>query len=213
MAAAAARSSAEARQRARRGEGDRLREEIVDAAEHLLLDTGDESKVSMRAVAKTVGVTPPAIYIHFEDKDAMVQAVCDRRFRELNQVMDAALAGIDDPLEGLKAMGRAYVEFGRSNPEPYRVLMMTRREDDAYDVVPAEQPTEGDMAFMRLVSQVTRCIDESRFAERDPLEAALILWAGVHGLTALMITTPPTYGWPEGIVDRLLEAAIDGLGA
>lgn len=201
------------RSRARRGDGDKLRDSIIDAVERLLLETGDEGAVSMRAVAKAVGITPPAIYMHFEDKDAMIQAVCDRRFRELNRVMDEALVGIDDPLAGLKAMGRAYIDFGLKNPEPYRVLMMTHRETDAYDVVPAEQPSEGDMAFMRLVSQVTKCIDAGAFAPKDPLEAALILWSAVHGLTALMITTPDSYGWPENMVDKLLNASIDGLGA
>jgi AcrR family transcriptional regulator len=49
------------RHRARRGEGDRLREEILAAAERLLLETGDESAVSIRAVADAVGVTPPSI--------------------------------------------------------------------------------------------------------------------------------------------------------
>ena len=66
-----------ARVRARRGEGDKLREEILVAVSDLLDETNDESAVSIRAIADRVGVTPPSIYRHFEDKEAML-ARCAR---------------------------------------------------------------------------------------------------------------------------------------
>ena len=72
-----------ARTRARRGEGERLREEILDVAEDLLVSTGDENAVSIRAIAQRVGVTPPSIYLHFADKESLLWAVCEREFRPL----------------------------------------------------------------------------------------------------------------------------------
>ena len=75
---AAARPSASPRRaRARRGEGPRLREEILAAATRLLAETGDEEAVSIRAVAEAVGVTPPSIYLHFADKTELIFAVCE----------------------------------------------------------------------------------------------------------------------------------------
>lgn len=205
-------TAATPRTRARRGEGDKLREDIIDVVEKLLLETGDESAVSMRAIAKAVGVTPPAIYMHFDDKDSMIQAICDRRFREMNEVLRKARDSTGDPLEGLKRMGRAYVGFGTENPEPYRLLMMTKHEHDDYNVTPdADDPSEGDIAFSLLVEQVTRCIETGVFKEMDPLEASLIVWSGVHGLTALVITTPENYGWPGDITDRLCDVMMEGL--
>lgn len=191
-----------------------MREDIIDAVEKLLLETGDESRVSMRAIAKAVGVTPPALYMHFEDKDSMIRAICDRRFREMNEVLRTARDSTDDPLEGLKRMGGAYIRFGTENPEPYRLLMMTKLEHDDYKVTPdPEQLSEGDIAFGLLVEQVTRCIESGAFRPTDPLEASLVVWSSVHGLTALMITTPEDYGWPEGIADRVCDAILGGLKA
>jgi AcrR family transcriptional regulator len=199
------------RSRARRGEGDKLREDIIDAVEKLLLETGDESAVSMRAIAKAVGVTPPAIYMHFDDKDSMIQAICDRRFREMNEVLREARDSTEDPLEGLRRMGAAYVRFGTENPEPYRLLMMTKHTHEDYKVTPGVEPTEGDVAFSLLVEQVTRCIEAGVFKETDPLEASLIVWSCVHGLTALMITTPENYGWPDDITKRACDVMMKGL--
>ena len=110
---AAARPSASPRRaRARRGEGPRLREEILAAATRLLAETGDEEAVSIRAVAEAVGVTPPSIYLHFADKTELIYAICEELFRKLDDEMAAAAAGVDDPLEELRRyqqQGRAWV--------------------------------------------------------------------------------------------------------
>ena len=55
------------RRRARRGEGERLREEILVAARELLAETNDADAVSVRAVAERVGVSTPSIYLHYAD--------------------------------------------------------------------------------------------------------------------------------------------------
>ena len=76
------------RRRAPRGSGEQLREEILDATTELLLETGHAKAVSIRSVAQRVGVTPPSIYLHFADKDALadskdVRGYARRRFQRL----------------------------------------------------------------------------------------------------------------------------------
>ena len=93
------------RQRARKGEGELLREEILEATERLLLETGSEELVSIRAVARATGVTAPSIYRHFEDKTHLLFEVCARHFAMLDEVLQAAMAGIDDPLLAMRARG------------------------------------------------------------------------------------------------------------
>src|SRR5205823_3057114 len=100
------------RRRAPRGQGELLREEIIDATERLLLETGDQDAVSIRAVAEAVGVTPPSIYLHFADKIDLIFAVCERHFARFDEIQEAAAAEFDDPVESLMARGRAYVRFG-----------------------------------------------------------------------------------------------------
>src|SRR5918997_6228755 len=114
------------RRRAKRGEGDLLRADILAAAEQLLIQTGDEGAVSIRAIADAAGVTPPSIYLRFADKTELLAAVCEARFQDFDRYLEEATAGIDDPLEAIRARGRAYVRFGLENPEHYRILFMTR---------------------------------------------------------------------------------------
>ena len=195
------------RTRSRRGEGEQLREEIVEAGTRLLLSTGDEDAVTIRAVAKAVGVTPPSIYLHFADKNALVLAVCERTFESLDVHIEAAVAGIEDPLEELHARGRAYVRFGLDNPEHYRVMFMTRPHVD----MPPDQMTSG--AFEHHFNAVTRACGAGALpADTDPLGAALFLWFGVHGIASLLIAKPD-FPWPplDALVDDVLGKLIRGL--
>src|SRR5918992_1368219 len=114
------------RVRSKRGEGEALRDEILDAALDLLLETHDIEQVTIRAVADKVGVTPPSIYMHFKDKDELVFAVCERQFQAMAKVEQEAAAQSDDPWESLKLRGRAYVKFGLEHPEHYRILFMEK---------------------------------------------------------------------------------------
>jgi AcrR family transcriptional regulator len=196
------------RERAKRGEGDRLRHEIVEAAKALLFQTGDEEAVTIRAVAKAVGVSPPSIYLHFADKQALLLAVCEDTFDQLDTSIEKAVAGIDDIADELRARGAAYVRFGLENPEQYRILFMTRPiglEPDAE--LPASDAFDHHLAAMQ------RATDAGLFAEgTDPVQAAITVWAGVHGITSLLIAKP-TFEWGDqaALVDAVLATLIRGL--
>lgn len=174
----------------------------------MMIEAGDVESVSMRAIASEVGVTPPAIYAHFTDKDALFEGICDRRFGQLNATFREAIAGSEDALERLMLCGRAYVHFGIENPEAYRFLMMTRSEED-FDESSGKH-VEGQNAFMTLVALVTDCIERGYIKRMDPLDASLIIWAQVHGLTTLMITNPK-FEWADGIVDKMMDACMQGM--
>ena len=150
-------TSATRRARARRGQGERLREEILAAAENLLIETGDEGAVSIRAIADAAGVTPPSIYLHFADKTELLAAVCEVRFQDFDRCLEEAAAGVDDPLEALWARGRAYVRFWLDNPEHYRILFMTRPSADTEHRDISCLPVL--TAFCLLVVDVVRCLE------------------------------------------------------
>jgi AcrR family transcriptional regulator len=201
--------AASKRTRARRGEGEKLRDQILEAAERLLLQTGDAEAVTIRAVADAVGVTPPSVYLHFADKNDLLFAVCTKHFERLDQILEAAAAGSDDPLESLRLRGRAYVRFGVENPEHYRILFMGK---------PAATPPSFDdehlmqtASFEHLVGAVAGAL-QSGAIEGEPRMVALGLWAAVHGLTSLLIAKPD-FPWPEvdGLIDHLLAVQLRGL--
>jgi AcrR family transcriptional regulator len=197
-----------ARRRAPRGEGDKLGDEILDAAEKLLIASGDADAVSIRAIAEKVGVTPPSIYLHFADKQELINAVCERHFRELDRVSAEAIKGIDDPMQALKAMGRAYVRFGLQRPEQYRILFMSRELDPNPRTY--LERLKGLSGFNHLVEAVRRCVEAGVFRPGDPFATACMLWAGVHGITSLLIAKP-NFPWPKKFVQQGIEALCGGL--
>jgi AcrR family transcriptional regulator len=200
------------RARARRGDGERLRAEIIAATARLLAETGDESAVSIRAIADAVGVTAPSIYLHFPDKTALLFAVCEDRFGELDRRLEEAAVGAADPLDEVYRRGSAYVRFGIENPEHYRILFMGRDEAMAF----SEERMTGASAFGHMVEAVQRCIDAtpSLIATDDALTATIALWASAHGLTSLLIAKPG-FPWPpiESLIDQVLCAPVYGLRA
>jgi len=191
------------RPRARKGEGDLLREEILEAAEELLLETASEDAVSIRAVAQAVGVTAPSIYRHFPDKTHLLFEVCARQFELLDEVLEAAVSGIDDPLEAMAARGRAYVRFGVEHPEHYRIMFMGSTQ-----ATPAQwQDIVGTGSFANLIRGIERLRDADLLPpDIDTYTTALHVWANIHGLTSLLVTKPGIE-WPEleGFVEEHLE--------
>ena len=65
------------RERNPRGQGERLRVDLIDAAVDLIAETGSVDGVSLRAAAKRAGVSPMAVYNHFADKDALLVAAVE----------------------------------------------------------------------------------------------------------------------------------------
>lgn len=193
------------RTRARRGQGERLREEILEAAERLLLETGDADAVSIRAVATAVGVTPPSIYLHFADKTELIFAVCQTQWRLFDDALRAATEDIADPVERLYACGRAYIRFGLEHPAQYRILFMGK---------PQETPAGVDMAqvlldsgFARLAGYVGDALEAGRLVG-DPAVIVFQSWSATHGITSLLLSHPDM-PWPDR--DALIEQILDGI--
>jgi AcrR family transcriptional regulator len=196
------------RSRARRGQGDRLRDEIVAATADLLEQAGDQDAVSIRAIADAVGVSPPSIYLHFPDKTALLFAVCAARFRELDQVMEAAAAPAIDPLDEIRRRGAAYIRFGLEHPEQYRILFMGREEPMGF----SEEHLADASAFDHMVEAVTRAMRAGLVADGDPAVVTIGLWAAVHGLTSLLIAKPD-FPWPpvEELTEQVLRMCSQGV--
>lgn len=199
------------RAQSRRGEGERLREDILDAAGRLLASSGSADAVSIRAIAAEVGVTVGAIYLHFADKSELLFAVCERTFAALDDAMERAAGAEADPLLSLRARGEAYIRFGVENPEHYRILFMgppgLTPEDFGADRLLASA------CFAHLIDAVRACQAAGWFpASTDPVLAATGLWSSVHGLASLLVAKP-SFPWPplEQLISHVLETHAFGL--
>lgn len=170
------------------------RAQIIRAAKELFGEGGIEH-VSMRNIARRVGITQAAIYQHFEDKAAILFAVAEDFFNELIVAMQAAIAGENDPIEQFKRTMRSYVETGLARPEVYRLIFMTDISGlvrTAHRVPPGQEdqlrPSKGTVAFGMLHERIQALMASGHIRKDDPDAVAEALWAAGHGIVSLLIT-------------------------
>lgn len=173
----------------------------------LLAKTGHQEAVSVRAVAQLVGVTTPSIYMHFKDKDELLDAVCAEHFAALGRAMEQQAATESDPLERLLAQGRAYVRFALTRPEHYRLSTMIAGKPGSVD------ETIQDACFQQLLVTVDKCTKAGIFPEGpgNAVDVGLRLWAAVHGVASLLVCKPwLPWGDVDELIERNLRAAVVG---
>jgi AcrR family transcriptional regulator len=191
-------STTERRRRARRGEGDKLRAEIVDAASRMLARTGEVGELSLRAVAREVGVAATSIYLHFENLDELVLAVKLRYFDQFGAVLDAAAdAAGDQPIARASARGHAYVRFGLENVGLYRALFMS-------EMLPPHLMPDAGFIGAGVFEAARRDIADVVGPDVDAHLLAVHFWTALHGVVTLR-TVRRNFPWPD------LEVQLDDL--
>jgi AcrR family transcriptional regulator len=193
----------------RRGEGDLLREQLIEAASRLLAAPVVEEPLSLRAVAREVGVVPQSVYLHFADKAQLVRAVITRRFGELTVATQAAedrVTGVGAASRKLRARCLEYCRFGLETPGHYALLFETRatgQMGSGFEGSPGAETFEG------FVKAVQRCMDDGAAPRREAFSVTTSLWTGLHGIVSLRLSKPG-FPWPptEQLVDRLLSGVV-----
>lgn len=190
------------RPRSPRGCGGLLRTEILAAARELLERTGRVDAVSIRAVAKLVGVSAPSIYRHFADKDALIEAAVAEVFEALDTAMQTAVDPAEPPSLRLRRLGLAYVRFALDHPEQYRLATLPAPARGAVDLV----LTSG--AFRHFATTVEEAMADGSIDRADPAPLVLELWAAAHGIASLLVAKPfLPWGDPMAFAERVLNAA------
>lgn len=184
----------------KRGEGAKLRDEIVAAASGILGSTGSDDAVTLRAVARAAGITAPAIYAHFADRYDILRTVVATTFAELAAALNAAAVAHEQPVERLLAVGHAYLDFAAEHPHHYRVLFERHRASGANLSGTSTVNTDvrtmvGADAFGVLLDATAACIDSGASAAHDPVETTDRVWIGLHGQATLQASLP-WHPWP-----------------
>lgn len=189
------------RERNPRGQGERLRVDLVDAAVDLIAETGSVDGVSLRAAAKRAGVSPMAVYNHFADRDALLVAAVEHCWDEF-QAAIAATLDEPEPSARLRAAGDAYVRFALEHPGRYAVMFSGTRN------LPERAVPIGMSAFDTLVAMVADILD-ARHDGRDPAFVAVQVHTWIHGMVSLLGCAPDG-PWPS--TDALLDDLMVRLG-
>jgi AcrR family transcriptional regulator len=168
----------------REREREEIRGLILDAARELFVAEGVDS-VTMRRIAEKIEYSATAIYVHFRDKEALLAELCDCDFRAFAHGFHE-IARIADPVERLRAAGRAYVSFGLNHPSHYRLMFMTPKTTES-STLSKGNPEEDAYAFVRSI--VAELVAQGRFRKEVASVdlAAQVIWSAVHGVVSLEI--------------------------
>ena len=191
-----------ARARNRRGEGGRLREELIAAANKLLEEGVSEEALSLRAVTRHAGVAPQAFYLHFADLDSLLWAVYANAFEHFETALSAAEADQQTPAARLRARCLAHCSYATDHPASYRVLFGVV---GTFKPKWAEEDLPGTATFQATLAAVIGCIDAEQARNADPFRLAVTLLGAIHGLLDLCLNKP-TFPWPplSELVDDVL---------
>ena len=169
-------------------ERQKIRSAILDAARDLFVEQGVDA-VTMRAIARRVGCSATALYLHFSDKESLVRELCDTDFMALSLEL-RTMEQIADPLERLHSIGIGYARFALEHPNHYRLMFMTPQLACSIENSGRERGNVEQDAYACLKAAVGYAFDAGHFRPelQDPELIAQTLWAGVHGVCAQAIT-------------------------
>jgi AcrR family transcriptional regulator len=160
----------------------------------------------MRKLANTVGCAPGTLYLYFKDKNDLIADLVEESFEQLMNDLELLRPDLD-PLELLREIMHAYIDFGLANPNHYHFAFMLRRNRSLEKIRPRPH-----RSFELLLNTVKACIDEQLIRQFDYELVAKGIWTGIHGVTSLMITIPNfPWGDKSSVIDHVVDSLIEGL--
>ncbi len=201
------------RRRNRRGQGELLRDDLIEAAIRLLSEHKDPAAISIRQIASAAGVTPPAVYLHFPDKDTLLRVAANDQFARFRKALIDGAASSLGALETFYAIGRAYLRFARQFPGHYEALFCsgdhTGQPEDFRLDVPATEEQQGKAALQDVTAIMAGAYEELGVTGIDPLESTFYTWTALHGLVHQQ-RNAPLFPWPDD--ETMLRFVARGCG-
>jgi AcrR family transcriptional regulator len=183
-----------------------LREALINATRRLVEERGAEN-FTLADACRAAGVTTAAPYRHFRGKQEILEEIASRGFEELRSRSTAMLAKKGEgTLEGIIAMGQAYVAFAVEETAIFRLM---------FGQEPALKKAEhvlgtGHACFGNVIDQVALYCKRSQ-VRGDAQEIALKLWTFVHGAASLLIDRDYDIVAPKIDINDLIASATPGL--
>jgi AcrR family transcriptional regulator len=190
-----------------RGSGALLGQQIVTTALGIVDDTGADG-LTLRGLARMIGVSPPAIYAHFADIDAILLAVARHAFADLADHLTAAGDGITAPAERLRAVCRAYLDYAERHPGRYHVMFSGQWDATAaVERGTVDQhviDTLGQGALSVFTNAVRACAGTDTPTLSDPFTEAVTTWVFLHGYAHQRLVAR-AFPWPPGIAEHIVD--------
>lgn len=185
-----------------------LLQALIDAALDLIAEK-DVTNVSLREIARRVGVSHTAPYRHFADKEALLAAVAQEGFQRFNQAIEAAIQSVGDPLEQLERGCLTYIRYAVKHPSRYRIMFgaygANLGKADRAMVETAKQ------AYLPFADAIARGQTRGIFREGNPEQMARTVWALMHGLAMLLIGGQLADSDNENAIASVSRSTLHGL--
>lgn len=191
-----------------------MREDILRVAREMVEREG-VANLSLRAIARTLGYSPAALYEYFPSLEAIAKSLYFEGAGGLAGRLERTLSDLPPetpPMDAKKALGRAYRCFASENRE---LFLLVFGNGDAFGKL-SDYMMEGNSGYEALVSVIAQGIEAGDFADLPAEAMALTAWASVHGFVMLELAcvfaqkaagTPPD--GPEPTPDELFELHMD----
>jgi AcrR family transcriptional regulator len=157
-----------------------LRRALLERAEQALAEAGPQ-RLSLRELAREIGVSHAAPRRHFADKQALLDALAESGFARLGAELDAADARAPSAFRArLTAVARAYVRFAVEHGALLALMYATKHRPDGPDL--------GDVARRAFATPIAVIADGQRDGDvvsGDPERVATLVWATIHGIASM----------------------------
>jgi AcrR family transcriptional regulator len=164
------------------------------------LDVKAPDAVSLREIARNVGVSATAVYRHFPDKAALLDALCGVGGERLAEAFQEAMSEATDQRAAFRAMGRAYVKFALRHPSIFRLMMTQARKSDGERNALADATAKP----FGMLSETLNALMPADASKKDRKIRRLQAWSMVHGLAMLMLDGQVPAD--EALVDQVITA-------
>ncbi len=165
---------------------------------------------TIRRIAKEVGVSSTALYLHFPDKPAILREICERSLRAVIDGYAAIAVQPIDPLVRMVQIGEFYIRWALEHPNAYRLVYIESR-------VGAEMWTQENadlsyQAFFIYLELVRELAAAGRLRSDEPDAVAQATWMAVHGVIAMLIARPH-FNWaePNVLLAVLVQSLLEGM--
>jgi len=181
------------------------RERILRAA-RLIYEKEGLAGLSMRRVSQRVRLTPMALYRHYANKDALLDALVAEGFGHFEAVVQKA-ADEPTPIARIRGVCHGYVDFALANPRMFELMFLIPRR--GIPTAPASLQSSPSPAFTRIIAAVHEAMETRVIPADDPGQVMLFLWGTLHGLIALHFSG--RFQFDDALFRKVAAAQIDRL--
>lgn len=193
-----------------RGAGAALGLQIVAAALDVVDDAGVHA-LTLRGLARSIGVSAPALYAHFADLDAILLVVSERAFADLSGHLAAAADQTAEPSARLRTVCRAYLDYAEQHPGRYQVMFGGQWDATSAVERSAVERHAVEGLGLNVIAAFVEAVQAggSGTSEEDAtaLTTAVTTWVLLHGYAHQRLVAR-AFPWPPGMTEHVLDSVV-----